>query len=399
MSIRGLTVAETRSYSNAILHGAPLYFRFLQMTLSHTVVNMLDPLKIDGQINIVDAASDGVAKTLQMGFIDPDHALRLDGDTPTEGMGGLDRLVRVDAFAYCADIDQWLSAPAFTGRPSVLSRDGDTVTVEAQSKECLHLNTVSPFTIAKNTNVVSAIRSILARNGEIRFRFPSNYRNRLPAAVHVGGPDADRAPWAVCRRLARSIGLQLYYDSTGYACLRKLPATPSWTLYETGPNANMLSRPKLTTDLTTLKNRVIVTGRTVPPKVKKGPQAKARTLTSDPALPPSTHPHHPNRLLVNGHPWSNTEFRDAPTLHTKAQVNAYARAILKQLLIENIGFEGAVMPWWHSEPLDLVSVLSSAGTYSARLHDGSFSLGTSADGATVGYTFRVRSPKAGRLRR
>lgn len=394
MTILGQTAAETASYTRALLGGAPLYFRFLQMTLSHVVINTLDPMKIDGQINIVDGASDGVTRTLQMGFIDPDHALRLDSDTPTEGMGGLDRLVRVDAFVY-SDLGRWLSAPAFTGRPSVLSRDGDQVTVEAQGKECLHLNKVAPYSIAKGTNVVAAIRSILARNGEVRFRFPSNYRNRLAAVVHVGGADEKRVPWRVAFRLAKSIGLHLYHDATGVPCLRRLPATASWGLYETGENANLISRPKLTTDLTTIRNRVLVTGRTIP--AKKG--AAAKPLNSDYAYPPTSHPFHPNRLLVNGHPWTNTEFYDVPTLHTKAALNAYAKARLRELLIENIGFEGTAMPWWHSAPQDLLAVHETDGLFYTRLNDGSFPLGPSGEPATVGYTFRVRSPKAGRLRR
>lgn len=391
--VPGLSSADSESYTRALLNGTQIYFRFLQMTLSHVLVNTLDTMKIDGQINVVDGTTDGVTRTLQMGFLDPDHALRLDSDSPSSGMGGVDRLVQVATFAFCPDVNRWIGAYAFTGRPSVLSRNGDTVTVEAQDKSCLHRNKVGAYTIAKNTNVVAAIRSILARNGEVRFRFPAGYAAKLPAVVHVGGADDDRVPWKVAFRLAASIGLQLYFDNQGFACLRVLPMTPTWTLRETGDYANMLAKPAINTDLTTIKNRVVATGKTKP--AKKG--AKAKNLIAE-ALPPITHPYHPAKLAQNGVAWVDTEYVDAPNLYTQAQLNARARAVLNEKLIQQVGFEGRAMPWWHSSARDYIDVQTGSGTFTTRLDNGSFPLGPSADGATIGFTWRVRSPSAGHLR-
>ncbi len=393
--IEGLSAAASAAYTQAAGTSCDVRILVEQLTLSHSLVSTLEPVQLDGQVNIVGGESDTVARTLQMGFLDPDNELQLDSDSPAEGVGGIDRLLRVHTFLRGGD-GTWLGAPCATMRPSVLARNGDTVTVEAQSKEILHLRGVSAYSIAKNTPHVAAIRQILANGGETRFRFPPNTSMRLATSLTVGGADELLQPWKVACRLARSLGMQLYYDATGYACLRRKPTVPAWTLIEQGPGANMLTRPRLTTDLTDIRNRVIVTGRTVATK-----KSKSRVITNSASTRtlPDSHPFSAVRLAQNGVPWYRTEFYDEPTLRTQGAVDAFARARLTEWSTEKTIIECSALPVWHLMPLDLIEIRPAVGgLYTQRLDTSSIPLGPSETGMTIGYETTVRSATAGRLR-
>lgn len=394
----GLTSAQSAALTKTLTTTADIRVQILQLDLSHNLVSTVDHAGIDGQVNIVEADQPGVVRTLQMGFIDFDRALRVDGSAPSAGVGGLDRLIRINVYAR-SEAAGWLGGPAFTGRPNSIERDGDVVTLEAQSKECLHLNNVDAYTIRKGTVTVEAIRSILARNGETRFRFPAGARARLPGNVTVGGPDDNFRPWLVAWRLARSLGLQLFYDVHGYACLRAYPASYAWRLTEQGTGANLLSRVKTNTDLTTVKNRVVVRGHTVPTKKKKGKPAVKSKVVTGVAVAPASHPLSAQTLAVNGKPWYNTAFYDEPNIHTAAAVKAFANARLSELLTLSTDVQTTMIPVWHLEPLDLLALRTAAGAVDFRLRDASIPLGPSETGMSVGYIQRVRSSSAGRLRR
>lgn len=393
--VPGLSVVDSETFLRALSEGCEVRHQVLNLDLSHNLVADIRPMSLDGQVNIVNAGEDGITRTLQMGFIDPDHALRLDSATPTAGFGGLDRLIHVRTFVKSAAMTGWLSAPTFTGRPSTVARDGDTVTIEAQDKACLHLKGVSAYTITKRSNVVDSIKSILTRNGETRFRFPTDSRARMAAGVHVGGADEDRQPWRVAWRLARSIGYQLFYDLEGYACLRIPPDTYAWELHEQGQLANCLTRVKVTTDLTTIRNRVVVTGRSRSRKRGSG----SRGLTAV-AVPHSAHPLSGQALAMNGIDWYNTEFFDQPDIHTESEAKQFATARLNELLEEQISVETSTFPVWHLQGKDLLRLETATGdAVQVRLLDASIPLGESDAGMTVGYQARVRAATAGRLRK
>lgn len=392
--IAGLSVTDSARYVAALTDGCAVYHRVSQLTLSHDLVCEVSTQFLDGQINIVDGGGDGVTRTLQAGFSDPDHTLRLDSDSPSAGVGGLDRLIQVQTAVRAFGWSSWLTAPSFLGRPSSVARDGDSVTIEVQDKACLHLKGVSPYTIPKRTNTVEAIRSILVRNGETRFRFPSGTTYRMTFGVHIGGPDEDRQPWKVAVRLARSIGYQLYYDTLGFACLRLVPQADAWDLVEHGPTANTLTRVKLTTDLTRVRNRVVVTGRGHPPR--RGHSSQVLTAV---AVAPTAHPLSAESLATNGVAWHNTAFFDEPDIHTQADADKFATARLNELLDEQTSVETTAMPAWHLEAKDRISLKTAKGdAVRFRLLDASFPLGPNESGMTIGYTQTVRSPAAGRLR-
>lgn len=391
MTTAGLDQATKAALFNQwSLPGTMIVQQVRLLTLAHTAVSTITPHALDGQVNYKD--DDGILRGLQMGFDDPDHALHLDAESPTSGVAGMNRLIQVNTFTYVDALNDWVGVPTFTGRPSVIDRDGDTVTVEAQSKECLHMNTVGSYQLRKGANRVAGIRYILEKNGERRFRFPDSYPGKLAGDVHIGGEDPARRPWLMAQMLARQAGLQVYYDGSGYACLRKPPSVPSWTLVEQGPGANLLSRIHTTTDLTAVRNRVVVIGHTVATKTRRS-TAIVEIVNAAPS-----HELSPQSLAVNGVPWINAVYFDEPELHTRTEVRAYGVNQLRALLTESTDVQCKAVPVFHLEPGDLIGIKGSAVS-TFRFKEGSVPLGPSGDGMTVGYQQRVRAPSAGRIRR
>lgn len=386
-----LTAAGRAAYTQALGDDAMIHTVVTMMDLSHHVLTSLSPQLIDGQVNL--NTTDGPNKVLSAGFYDPDHTLRLDGDEPADGMQGLNRLIRVSELVFVEPLDDWVSVDVITARPTIIDRDGDTVTVEAQDKASLHLRKVPPFTLPKGANTVGQIKRCLAASGEIRFRFPTNFAYRLPKDVPVGGNDDRRHPWLQARRLARSIGCELIYNGTGYAWLRRPPATPSWKLIEQGDGANVLGRIKTSTDLSAIRNRIVVTGHTVQTKkVKSKPLAV--TVLASPA-----HPFSAQKLAINGVPWYSVEYYDETDIHTEKDARAFANARLNEKLTQAVAVQCSAVPIWHMDPGDLWRLEASSATFNFRLTEASIPLGPSDEGMSIGYQQPVRRPAAGLVRR
>lgn len=384
----GLTTAEKQALARTLAGDCWVRREVTLRGLGHTLVSDISDLALDGQVNYTPG--DGVSRTLQMGFLDPDHSLRLDAEAPSQGVAGLNRLIRVTMSVYVPDFSQWYGVHAFTGRPSQVDRDGDTVTVEAQGKECLHLRTVSSNYLRKGTYLTNAIKHLLTIAGETHFRFPPGKTGgKLPERVNFGGTDEARQPWQVARRLARRMGYRLDYDGSGYAWLRKVSASPALTLVEAGDGANVTARVRVGADLKTMRNRVVATGRT-----KKG-----KALYVTPETPKASHPHSGQSLKINGVPWFNTAIYDQPGIKKKSDLIQFQRARLKELLTENVTVQTTAFPYWHLDPGDLIRFEGASATFNFRFSEGSVPLGPSDSGMTIGYTHPVRNASAGRIRR
>lgn len=389
MTTLGLTATERKAYFAALGSDTQVVQEVRLLTLSHKLVATVTPVALDGQVNYT-GASRGVTRTLQVGFSDPDHAIALDSESPSAGVAGMNRLIQVRTHVLVPALDRWVACGTFVGRPSVLSRDGDVVTVEADSKECLHMRTIAAGHIKKGSNYVGSIKYLLRLSGETRFRLPTGIKRRLSGNVHYGGTDSNRTPWHMACVLAGHLGYQLFYDGDGYACLRRPPATPAWTLTESGEGANLLTRVKRTTNLTTVRNRVVVTGR-------KGNKAFTRVVDAHTYWP--THPFTARNLAVNGTSWYDAEYVDDPNLHTTGQAITYGRNRLKSLLTENTSVSANAIPVWHLEPGDLVAMHAGGVSWNHRWSEASVPLGPADEGMSVGFMQRVRSASAGRVGR
>lgn len=401
MSILGLSAADAALYSASLNTDCDVAYQILNLNLSHGLIASIDPLLLDGQLDYTGGDTDGVTQLATMSFLDPDRTLRLDGTQPSAGVGGLDRLIQVRTYVR-SDLTtgRWIGAYAFTGRPSKVDRDGDVIALTAESKECLHIRGVDQAYVEKGAWGIAAIKWILTLGGETRFRFPTvTAGTRLPSRVYYGGPEYPE-PWKAAWKIARGMGFQLYYDKSGYACLRKYPQSAMWRVVEQGPGANALTRLKTSTDLTTVRNRVIVRGHTKAVKAKKGHPEKKSTLVTGLATAPWNHPLSAQYLVQNGKPWYNTIEFDESTVYTKAEADKFAEARLNELLLEQTSVETTIPPIWHADPMDLFAIDASNGAeFMIRLLNGSAPWGPSDTGMTVGYNQRTRRAAAGRLGR
>lgn len=335
---------------------------FTWMDLAHTVLRDIHPIVLTGQVDFADDNAADVLTTLAAGFYDVDHALEVDSDSPSDGVAGMNRLIRATVSHYIDPLARWVSVPVFTGRPSVITRDGEQVTISAQDKACFHLRTVKAHKIDKGTPVIKAIHDGLYATGERFFRFPPTHSipDRVSKDTTIGGPDTDHQPWKVWRKLAKDAGLQLYPDGAGYFVLRKYP---TGTPLVTWDARNLTSNVVAETDLTEIHNQVIAHGH------------KKETFT---ATAKASHDLSPRNLAINDVPWTNTLHVDAPHLRGKA-LERFAYRHLAKALTEGVKVTGNVVPIFHAAPLDRARVTTRQGAVSFALRDATMPLESDAD--------------------
>lgn len=354
--------------------------RFTLLTTAHEPLRSLEPLALDGQIDIQKGSE--VRRVLTSGFYDPDTALGFDSSAPTQGFAGLGVLIQVYQDVL---VDQtWHATPMGVFRPSTPTREGSRVTVEAQDKASWHLRGVPVSHIEKNVNKVEAIRAGLLATGETRLRFPASgtYKGVTQTRIAVGGPDEEAQPWRVWSRLATDEGLQLFYDGEGYATLRPLPAADTARAV-TVFDAHWLteSPPTKSTDLTTLRNRLIASG-----------SGKARFDRTLPAYSEVS----PQALAINGVPWANIGFEQVEL--TKKKLDPWASKRLTELSQQDVRveFDSIPAPWVEPDDWCLLNLdgwrqgfslanctipLGPEGTMSVGYNDHRRSLGTGLVGA------------------
>jgi hypothetical protein len=332
------------------------------LTAEHKPVAQV-PVPLTGQVNFPGRDAE-VSRTLQLDLLDPDHALELDSDSPADGAVYADRFIRVTQTIESPLLAEPASVQVFTGPLVKFSRDGDVVQVEAQGKEQRARTDVPALTCHKGEFVVDAITKIMKqRCGERSFSFPKGVRDRLPDDVVVSRVEK-RQPWTVCLQLARSIGMQLFYDGRGVLVLRDVPKRPVAELLPTGPIG-------VEYDWTNLYNRVEVQGK---PGVSGLATADAK------------HPLNPTKMGRFGVPWQHTLFIEDSKISTDGQADKVAEAELRRSLTQAVKVTGQTVPVWHLDPRDPVTV----GDEVVSLEDCSFPL--SGGDMSVGETEAVRRP-------
>lgn len=380
----GYSAAEVRAYKALLSESAIFDIDIRLLTLSGRYMTALRPVGIDGQINFLN---EDINRTLQLGLFDPDHRLHLDSAAPTDGALGLNRLIQIRHGLYVPSLAKWIWVDAFTGRPSVVDRDGDSIVIEAQGKECRHLRGVPSATIPKGIPVVRAIREGLQAAGEVRTAIPSAtvIKTKVGKNTPIGGPNPENQPWKVWKRLAASAGCQLYMDGSGIPTLRRIPQKPSFTWTED----TILSRIKVGNDLTTIRNRVVASGA-----------KKVRAV----ANANGSNPFSAKNLASGGVPWSNTEFFDNPGLTTNAKAQVFANQKLRELLTEQIDVSFDAIPVYHVNPGDVCRVEHPDGAFDFVFREGAAPIMASpGEGEQEGFPMsigtlkRVRRAAAGRI--
>lgn len=141
---------------------------------------------------------------------------------------------------------------------------------------------IEPYTVAAGTNLITAIKDVLART------YPDLEYDSITTTMTNTAPlifDANKSPWEAATSMAKSLGCELYFDATGRVVIAPpididaLPA-PAFTFIE-GKGCTMTNLQSKFTDEPGF-NGIILTGESVG---DEEPPVRAVAWDEDPTSP------------------------------------------------------------------------------------------------------------------
>lgn len=350
----------------------------------HSPVDTISHRILDGQVN-VDYRS-AVTRSATLSFFDPSNSLDFDSDSPADGAIYADRMLQIsyDVRQPGTFGGRWIEVPIFTGPVSKFSRDGVEVKVEAQGKETLVLGSAWKNYVAnKGRRKVDIIREVMENEGERFFALPE-LGSKMPRD-DVLTPET--SPWAFVRKIANSMGMQLFYDGAGRLVLRDFPERKVFT-FRDGNGGSIDGVPSVDFSIDNVRNAVRVTGRK-----PKGSKRKVRAS----AVAPKGHPLSPHRLGRNGAPRYLPEFVEDENVGTDREAKRVAKVRLRSLLHSMVEVKFSALTIPHLDAADEIGVQTDRFSMQTRLT--AFSIPLTASGRmTVGYVRRMKKPKRRAIR-
>lgn len=359
MNRNGRSAAEERALRAALRGTRLVRTRVQTLTLDGDPMDDLTDLFIDGQVNVHTHRP--VTRSLQLALADPGQRLPFDSASPGAGAMDFKCMLQVGYDVYD---DDWVESDVFTGPVRFLRRRGGLVHAEALGKEKLALTANwRPFTLPQRMKKTDAIVQILTeRIGETSYVIP-DLPARLPKPVSLG---RQSKPWQVARRIAHSMGMQLFYDGSGVCRLRHPHKTPQFTF----TSESHVKPPGVRVDKSDqVINAVYVFG---------GPPKGSKTHVTWPAIADRNHPLSPWSLARNGVPSYRAKFIHDDLIRTVAEARTVAERELFDGLMAHarIRFESQPCGFF-IDPLDLCQVEDDAtGMLQFRMQRYSFPLAT-----------------------
>lgn len=357
------------------------------LTTEEKLLASLVPQFLDGQVNLQRDAT--IKRTATFSFFDPDHELGFDNDTPFAGSVFADRMLRATHTVSVPTIGD-VSVVAFVGLIVKVSRADDVLAVECQDKTLFAVEgTPHHKTVKKGTNAVDAIEAIMRQcTGERRFRFPKGTKARLPKSYTVG-LKPESSPWAVCQKIAKQVGMELFYAADGALVLRRRPQGAVLTLRE---GESLTSEPTSENDISTVRNFVAVTGeRKIKVQTKDGGTKKkavnfTRSAKASPRLAMSA-----PKLGRNGVPrWLPLLIDDSSIKKGKVAARR-AKDELAASIPVGVAVSASAVPVFHLEYGDPVRLVTKSGALTVPFVEASIPLGDGGD-MTIGAQRRVSKP-------
>lgn len=366
----GLSAVQQAAYHARLFSSHDFRITAEILTLDEKVTGQVTLL--DGQVNVTGSDAE-VRRTATMTVSDPDGALDFAGASEWSGSTvWLDRLVRITHSIYVPALGRTITVTPFIGPPSKLTRDGAEVTAELQDKTALSNRGAQPFTVRTGAVATTAIKQILQRTGEFRFRF-GTYSKRLTKSYSVGWAD-ETSPWAIAKRIAgEQLGAELIYSCDGYALLRPVPGSVALQV------PFVTAQPQAGVDFSRISNYVRVEGKATETQsgtTTKTSQPLAGAQVSSGALTPAA-------LARQG------KARYLPTLiqsdayTTEAQARTAAANALASVSRVQQEPTFSCVPVFHLDADDIIRFSTPTGTVDARLNNSSIPLG--AEEMSVGY--------------
>lgn len=389
----GLQGSELREFHQALRSHHSLRVRIYVLSIDGEHMADLSQVFEDGQVDI-DADAE-ITRSATVSFADKGRTMDFDSDSPNDGALFANRMLRIEYRVKVDALNEWVEIPVFTGPVTKLDRSGDSVNVEAQSKEILAMGAAwNPMDVKKGVPKVDAIRRIMReRGGEDKFDLPDLHA-RLPKTVPLG---RESSPWAVCQGIAASMDKQLFYDGAGRLQLRQPPGNTVFT-FSGGDGGELRSEPQVAFSTDNVANIVWVKGGK-PKATRRKNETRAEFETRQEKLrgiryyetAPRSHPLSPWRLGRTNAPRFLLEVVENDKIRSEAEARKVAGRILNHRLDEavDVTFDSLVIP--HLEPGDKVSVQTDIFSMAFRLRQ--FSIPLRHDGTqSIGFLKRANLP-------
>jgi hypothetical protein len=225
-----LTAAERKAYQIALSQSHPMRVTVRVLDQDEQEIGSLTAPESDileGSVNVDVAAT--VSRQLQLTILDEKGKLIWDRNNPAETALFADKFIAVERGDWVEELERWVDVPVFWGPVTRFEREHPVVRIEAMGKEYLLQPPQVLFhtiTVKKGTKIVEAIKKLTRAMGERRFDLPELDNRKVKEELSVS-KHAD--VWARCKKLAKSIDRQLYYDGRGRLRMRKHPENPVFT--------------------------------------------------------------------------------------------------------------------------------------------------------------------------
>lgn len=382
----GLSVDDTREVIAELCRSHSVSSRVQILDLEHNYKSNITEQVIDGQVT-VNWDGEEATRGLELAVFDPDYDLGFDTSEFADGVWFFDRMVQVVIDLYVPALAREVSIPVFTGPVRGYKRKRAIVTIKCAGKDVFARGAWNRIILSKNTNYVTAIKTVLQSFGETKFRFEDTTTTVLKAAKTIDRT-AQQSPWGWCRSAAASIGMRVFYDGEGYAVLRKkTDSTNPVFVFRDGNGGSVLTDPDSEGDYSRIANAVRVEGRAT----GKGAVPVAE------AVVPATSPISPTTLKRGGKPMYFGVVVSRDSVTTTGQAKSVAQTELNDR--QRAGYEVAFdsLPMFFLEEGDVVGVNIDGNQRSITLL--TFSFGLSAGAVMpVGYKELV-APTLAKIRR
>lgn len=356
-------------------------------------IGVIDRNIIGGQVD-VDTARD-IERTLSLQLAGGRRKLFFDADDQDEVA---DKFIGVDYAVWEENLQEWHVSPVFFGPITRIEYDGFQVSLEAQDKSSLLFDPVVWGHFLKNAGLgnldentkyaARMMRAILDATGEDRgkMEFDDFDGARLPHDFKI--PKHPESLWQVLKKIVRAANsrtdedryhdYRLFYDGRGRLRVESM-GDAGFTFTDDPQTGVLISKPKITYDMTTFRNTVVL-------KIDRGQggrQFKPIVVTLR-----DHHPMSPVSLRRNGvKRYLVEEISNSNIRHIK-QGRQFAKSQLRKLSAESTQVDFECLPVPHLVPGARCRILTE--DESSYFHVNRFSLPLNASGVmSVGYLKRV----------
>jgi hypothetical protein len=346
------------------------------LDLDHNYKKDLTDYFYDGLVTVDDTAQ--VTRALDLTLLDPKQKVHIDPDSPSRTSIFITDMISIIYVVSRPDRTRSWEIPVFCGPVDAMDRDDVYIDLKCLGKESLSItNLWRGRTFKKNQPKTDVIRAILRDLvGETKLSLVDK------SAKMPDDRKLNRAskPWLIAKKLAKTMGYQLFYDGRGYATMRRIQHRPALKMNEQW----ITTDPKVAYDLSQTINAVEVIGK----KPKKAKKPVSYTLVAK-----KSHPLSPWRIGRGGVPrylWTSVQDE---SLRTTKECKNLAKILLADGLLAGVDvtYDGAPHPRLQEGDVialrtDLVSVNFKASKFTIPLTAGTV--------ASYGYHKRLR-PKGG----